>query len=285
MHEGNFPISDMALTHILGNCISVPHACIALLNGIKIVDQTTSFPIPEIFTEITSMRLKAETIYTIQDESGFMIRSHTNIQQIIEPTQTNPVFVTITIKTPTTMIQFFMRSGLKIKSVVSMLMGPSIPKELWIVLPNDAKIPLIPNDVAEDFPIVLWANIPSILSIADENLRTFTMPFVIVLTAEGPIALCRTEGQLVYQVKGMICDFFPELIGDDLQIVDAFGIPLEKQSDCPDMIFCLHQVPATFDRDDAIRCIRFSVDKDHLRLRTNWKLAFRIFEILQWCGP
>ena len=284
LHEGNFPISDMALTHILGNCISVPHACIALLNGIKIIDQSSSIFIPGLFTEITSMRLKAEAIYTVQDESGFMIRSHTNIQLIIEPTQSHPVFVTITIKTPTTMIQFFVRSGLRIKNVVTMLMGPSTPKELWIVLPNDARIPLSPNDIAEDFPIVLWANIPSILSIADENLRTFKMPFVIVLTAEGPIALCRTEGQLVYQVKGMICDFFPELIEDNLQIVDAFGIPLEKQSDCPDMIFCLHQAPFTFDRDEAIRCIRFSVDKDHLRLRTNWKLAFRILKFFNGVG-
>ena len=130
LHEGNFPISDMALTHILGNCISVPHACIALLNAIKIIDQSSSISIPGLFIEITSMRLKAEAIYTVQDESGFMIRSHTNIQMIIDPTQSHPVFVTITIKTPTTMIQFFVRSGLRIKSVVTMLMGPSTPKEL-----------------------------------------------------------------------------------------------------------------------------------------------------------
>ncbi len=284
LHEGVFPLCEFATTHMLGNAISTPHARIAILNGLKIIKGDLPKTIQEIFIDIMALRLKSDAISIISSEAGIVIRNFSEIRQVVEPTQSFPSFVTVTIQTPTTSIRFYVRSGLKIYSVIMKLMGPSTPKEIWIVLPKGVKLPLLRTDATEQHPMVLWANIPSILSIMDENLRSTKEPFIITLSGMGPVIVNRNEGQLVYQILNMMKDFFPEGITDNAQIVDGFGIPLDLQRDCPDMIFCQNKPEQEICNDDIMNFVKFKVVQDHLSLSANWKTVFRVIKLFNKLG-
>ena len=275
------PTCSDAQSHLLGNCISVPHATIAILNAIKILPGCEiTFTVQEAFAIIMSKRIRADSVETIVQEDGIRIRSAYDSHLVIEPTIAIPLFITVTIKTPTTEVVFRVREGLKIMSVVSALLGPSMPQDMWIIMQNGSKLPLIESDVTQDSPLMLWANIPSKLFLDDGKFRSYASPFVVVLSHKGIVIQKRNMGHLVHQIIKTQVEFFHE--NDRLQ--DPYGICHDMMVECPDMVFCHPQGLDTRQLDPVVSLPKFRQCHGFLKMHGSWTTALKVVQFVKQSG-
>ena len=279
------PICPDAQSHLLGNCISVPHATIAILNAIKMFPgKAIAFTTQEAFANVMARRIRADAVETIICEQGLCIRSAVETHLLIDPTLAVPLFITMTVKTPTTTFCFRVREGLKIMDVMKNLLGPSTPQDIWIIMQNGSKLPLIESDVTQDFPMMLWANIPSKLFLDDGKFQTCENPFVIILSHNGIVVQKRIMGHLIYQVGNTVREFFPDEFSGSEKFVDPFGRAHDRQIECPDCVFCQPSPEGNDQNMQMLNLPKFVQCHDILKTQCSWTVAMKVVQFVKQSG-
>jgi len=80
-------------SHILGNCISVPHATIALINAVKLLKHfSCDASAQQQFADVFAQRITNDSIQILQDSERLTIKSKTDCAILIDPTCHIPSF-------------------------------------------------------------------------------------------------------------------------------------------------------------------------------------------------
>lgn len=283
--KGVFPHCMDAQSHLLGNCISVPHASIALINAVRLLHKAKcEASVQQQFADVFAQRICTDIISVTFSEEGITIRSKAEIATIIDPTCHIPTYVTMTLNTPTTRCEIQIHEGVNIMRALQVVMGPSIPNEIWITLTNGIKIPIIDTDIVHDAPINIWAALPSVLSLDDANFTKVDASFVVILTPLGIVIHRRLQGHLVHQVLTSMKELFPEMVGPNYQIVNPFGLPIELQQDCPNVVFCQNHLTHETFHWQSYDIGTFREKNEHLSMTTTWSKAFSFVKFMKFAG-
>ena len=244
------PICKEARIHLLGNCISVPHALICILNSIRlfagfrdVTDVQMTFA--KVFGERmnnTNMKVR------LSDEGMFIFRNEMQYP-VISPTMPITTFAKIRVMMPTESTFFWIQSGVSIIRAMRGLTGPSMPKDLYIVLHDQIRIPIQEDDTIETCGMEIRSAIPSILHIDDRKCAKSENPFVVVLSPLGPLVIERNVVECVNYVHNTIREHFPEIgvdAGNQYAFVNPVGMKKGGDEPCNDITFMTPQaVPGT----------------------------------------
>ena len=137
-----------AQSHLLGNCISVPHATIAILNGLRCLSHLVLPAQPEdLFAHVFGKRLTNDNLIISHDDSGINLLDSGDLNFLDEPTLDFPSISPLTITTPTTKYELLLENGVNIKEAIEMIAGPSTPKSFVICTSEGLCLPMLDTDV------------------------------------------------------------------------------------------------------------------------------------------
>ena len=94
---------------------------------------------------------------------------------------------------------------------------------------DEISIPLPESDEIKRIPLLLTANVPSILMLNNNAFEKWHGPFVVVLPMDEPIILKGTCAMMIGDVVRTIREFFPEVVKFGGEVCSNLGTP-EKYS-------------------------------------------------------
>lgn len=193
---------------ILGNAIILPHAILGLINvvGYHNMDVDRA-DFATIFCQAMSQRMKSENICWRNEEGGILFRKKDG-DDFFPSTIPIREFAKITIQSPIEAWHCHIEYGVEVREVISILLGPSIPSVISIGVAGnpECRVPLPPSFRADAATFVLRVDLPSALMVPVEKFHTSsgTNQTIVVLTAQGPIALKHQSGMIVDDVLNIL---------------------------------------------------------------------------------
>ena len=244
------PMCKEARIHLLGNCISVPHALICILNSIRRFEGfCDSTDVQMTFAQIFGNRMSNTNIRVRMTDEGMYIFRNEMEFPAISPTIPITTFAKIQIKMPTESTFFWIQSGVSIIRAMRCLTGPSMPKDVYMVVHDQIKIPIQEDDTIETCGMEIMCSVPSILYIDDKTCTKCENPFVVVLSPIGPIVIERNVVECVNYVHNTVREHFPEVgvdSGNQYAFVNPVGMKKDGDEPCNDVVFMTPQaVPGT----------------------------------------
>ena len=244
------PMCKEARIHLLGNCISVPHALICILNSIRLFEGfCDSTDVQMTFAQIFGNRMSNTNIRVRMTDEGMYIFRNEMEFPAISPTIPITTFAKIQIKMPTESTFFWIQSGVSIIRAMRCLTGPSMPKDVYMVVHDQIKIPIQEDDTIETCGMEIMCSVPSILYIDDKKCTKCENPFVVVLSPIGPIVIERNVVECVNYVHNTVREHFPEVgvdSGNQYAFVNPIGMKKDGDEPCNDVVFMTPQaVPGT----------------------------------------
>ena len=277
-------------THIVGNGISIPHACIAILNAlIAFNPHILPSSISEIFASVMEKRMTNEDIAI--EEVGDYIHIFKSEESMIKDESTIEMqsFITVTVKSPTNQIQYTVESGLPLLKTLEMITGPSIPALIELEVNEGNRLSILSSDVAAVEPIVIRTNVPSVLHLDDQAFETVNNPIIIALTCEGPILLKRQPGMDIQEMSKTLREFFPEVVTNKIEVCDSVGMPHDSKCTCPDIVIVQSKKKDMVDNSqmntNAIQTLPcFLQENGYFKIKCTWSTAFKILRKYQSVG-
>ena len=229
-----------ARIHTLGNCIAVPHAAIALLNLMRIGHEAYGdIDIPMMFASIMSLRMKNDNMRIRIMAEGVFIDNLAFDQPAISPTIPIVTFVQIVVQSPTETFTFWLDFKLPIIPAMQLLVGPSMPAKVEVVIHEHFQMLVDEKDTIETCGQHLRIGVPCILHIQDNKLTSSHTNMVAILTPIGPIVIRKDVGMTMQGVQKTIREFFPEVVanyGHEITTVNPLGLEEPCEKICGDMI-------------------------------------------------
>lgn len=290
IHETYLPDFGNVATHLVGNGISTPHACIAILNAL-VAFKADILPssIQEMFAQVVSERMTNENISS--EKFGDFIRIYKNDDSMLQDESTIVMqsFITVWVKSPTSQIQYNIETGLPLLKSLEMLTGPSIPAQVELEVNGENRLAILSSDLAAVEPVVIRTNVPSVLHVDDKAFYTTTNSIIIALTCEGPILLKRQSGLIIREVTKTLHEFFPEIVSNNLIVCDPLGIQHDQECTCPDIIIMRSKKEAMTENDhNQVLKIKmlpsFTKENGYFKVKCTWSNAFKILRKYQSVG-
>ena len=274
------PESIPARIHVLGNCISVPHAAITILNAMRCIrGNSDDIDVQEIFSKVIAQRITCDQIVVRILHEGMFIGRRSVLGDEIPPTIPIVSFVQMHVHTPTETYRFWMDTRVPIMSALRGIVGVSMPAKLTFQLHDKLKIPIEENDTVDTCGTVVLASVPSIICLDDDKMKGQQNPFIVALTSSGPIVFNRPEKDTCEDVERFLHDFFPEMHHDfekGMKIVTSMGLIMDRHQTCHDMITLAFPVsPGSLSRGflDELQC---KIEMGGIFLKTYWKRVLQI---------
>ena len=234
------PACKDARIHTLGNCISVPHAAIILLNFLAICHERYSeIDIQQMFASIMALRIKNDNMRVRIMEEGIFIDNLAFDQPSISPTIPMVTFVQIVVQSPTETFKFWLDSRVHILPAMRLLVGESMPSKVEVVIHEHFHMVVEESDTIETCGQLLKIGVPCILHVHDDKLTRSNTTMVAILTPFGPIIIKKDTGMTMLDVQRKVREFFPEIskiFGDEIVAVNPVGYPEPSDRVCGDMI-------------------------------------------------
>ena len=290
IHDLYLPQIGSVHTHIVGNGIAIPHACIAVLNALEIYgSDILPGSIHETFAHVISKRMTSDCIDI--EQVGDFIRIFKKEESMIldESTIEMQSFITVCVKSPTNQIQYVIESGLPLMKTLETITGPSIPGIIELEVNEGNRLAILSSDVATREPVVMRTNVPSVLHVKDEEFYTTANRIIVVLTSDGPFLLKRQEGLTVTEVIATVHQFFPEVVAENVVACDPIGFSHEGNSVCPDIVMIQPKKKVISDSHQTmmipVKMLPiFTRENGHFKLKCTWTTAFKILRKYQAAG-
>ena len=281
----NLPACFDAQSHLLGNCISVPHATIAILNGLRCLSHLVLPAQPEdLFAHVFGKRLTNDNLIISHDDSGINLLDSGDINFFDEPTLDFPSISPLTITTPTTKYELLLENGVNIKEAIEMIAGPSTPKSFVICTSEGLCLPMLDTDVMGRNPMDVHTNLPSVMSLQESQFVTANSECCLILTPSGPVVIHRQCDMTVRCLYHFLKDFFPEMVSDTTVFTNQFGIEHGADKICPDLVMIRNCIDGESQESHEITFPAFTEILDHLTVRCDWSHAFKILKFYQCRG-
>ena len=245
----------------LGNAITVPHAVLAIINGVMFVcPDMFMYGVAETFSRVMKYRLQAEEVVFEADEHGIVIkRREIALTLAISPTQPFRCIARLTIASPTDQFVVWCEEGLDIHEVLSVLTGPSMPACIDIC-PNHVEEFRIP--VAGDFRMLkhdttLHAAVPSAMILQEKMFATKLCDRSIAcfLTEFGVVAV-RAHGEILVDDIEMVIDHLGWYQHEHVACTSLVDRPLQSQDVCPLLTIVMPEVH--LDNMDEVEIVQVS---------------------------
>ena len=234
------PACKEARIHTLGNGIAVQHAVITLLNLMNInSEKQDHFDVHEHFAQIMSLRMKNNNMRIRISNEGLYIDNLAFDQPSISPTIPIKSFVQFVVQSPTETFKFWLESNLPILPALSLLVGPSMPSKVEVVIHDHFCMVVEEKDTAETCGQFLKIGVPCILHIEDDKINRSNTNMVVVLTPMGPIIINKSNQMTMHDINRSMIEFFPELpkiYGHEIITTNPFGFREPDEKQCGDMI-------------------------------------------------
>lgn len=230
------PTCKDARIHVLGNCISVPHAAIAILNVIALFKHTISREeIHETFAKIFSCRIHNGNMAIRISEEGMFIGKSEHDHDEIPPTVPMRTFAQVTVKSPTECFRFWIEPHVSIVGALQILLGPSFPSRLEIHIHGKTRIPLHWDDTCETCGMEILSAVPCILHFDDAKFTQHDSAMIAILSHDGPVIIERKKHEIVESIEKTMRDHFP--MGSIrtqgcVKLINALGVEVTHGSFC-----------------------------------------------------
>eukprot|EP00434_Breviolum_minutum_P018580 symbB.v1.2.016388.t1/scaffold1246.1/size129174/5 len=229
--------------HIVGNCIAVPHAVLAVANAAAFyMPSLSQVDVQELVHKVHALRLHPDNMIALEGELSFSFQKRVEIG--ISPTQPLHSFHYIRITSPLEEFVLECEVGVGIIEAVKILTGPSFPAELFIVFDHQPTARIyVPDDMTmAEHDLHLQANVPNVLMINEEYItnEVVSSTCVVVLFPEKTVVYMRQ--------KDMTCGDVVELINcthEDEEphfILNLMGLKLSDGSICPTCVFAVYHL-------------------------------------------
>ena len=279
------PSCHHAQTHLLGNCIAVPHAASAIINGLRCLSGVTLPSEPEnIFAHVFSKRITIDNLGIQVDEHGIHLYDNGEIDFLDEPTMDFPSLAPLIISTPIFKSDLMIENGVVLKQAIEIVAGPSTPKELVIQSGEGLRVPLLDSDVMGRTPTTIVANLPSIMSLQESKFMSTSYDCCLVLTRNGPVIVQRHHDMTIKHVLKFLGEFLPETVSCNATLCNQFGIRHTEDMICPDIVMCHNPITVGVDETLNSQLPCFHHELDHLCIKCDWAHAFKILKFYQGTG-
>ena len=234
------PLDYSASMMYMGNAIAIPHALIALLNGIMYVDsQFTDIPLQECFADIMSQHVSNRNICIDFQDEGIWISKGQKSDISEAATQPMLSFTILIVQTPIGTVCIRCQMGLKIMLVRQAVMGASIPGQIDIHCGTEKgyHMPVLDHMIVDTHTLKVHANVMSRLLLDEKNFALTDAPIIVVLTPDSPMCLMRQQNMEVQDVLLALRIQF-----DNEHEWTLFGLskqPLDLRERCPNFIFAI----------------------------------------------
>ena len=194
-------------THIVGNCIAVPHAALVVTNALAfILSNFTQIEVKDLVHKVHLHRLHSDNMIIDENEDGFFFSRRIDIG--LSPTQPIHSFHRIVISSPLEEFQVICEQGVVIHELLQILNGQSFPAELAVVFDHQptcrVRLPLNMKMFASD--IHIQANVPSVLMINEEHIVNggSSVGCIVILFPDKVMAFKKSTAMTVDQIQDLV---------------------------------------------------------------------------------
>lgn len=251
--------------HIVGNCIAVPHAVLAVANAAAFyMPSLSQVDVQELVHKVHALRLHHDNMIALEGELSFSFQKRVEIG--ISPTQPLHSFHYIRITSPLEEFVLECEVGVGIIEAVKILTGPSFPAHLFIVFDHQPAARInVPDDMTmAEHDLHLQANVPSVLMINEEYItnEVVSSTCIVVLFPEKAVVYMRQ--------KDMTCGDVVELINCTHEsdephfILNLMGLKLSDGSICPTCVFAVSH-PIQWQDMSILNMIKIETCKQMMR--------------------
>ena len=269
---------------IVGNCIAVPHATLAVANAIAFVlGNLTQVDVQELVHRVHSFRLNHDNM--VADEGNTGLHFFRRFEIGISPTQPLHSFHQIRIQSPLEEFVVVSESGVNICELLSILNGPSFPAELFVVFEHQPHCKVhLPKEMKMDtFDLHLQANVPSVLMINEEHINggDSDTQCVIVLFRNQIVAIVRTKDMIVQQLREII--HATQSHHNSFVVLSILGQELFSETPCPTCVFAVQHAPQWQDLT-VLRLINIEPSKQMIRFTGSDQALQETLDVFQRTG-
>lgn len=235
------PSDVVKATFLIGNAISIPHALIAILNGMMYLEAThVDVPIQEIFADIVGKPVNARNIVFHFEDDGVWIGK--SDQEVDDSLATQPMIALshLVVQSPTESFTILCQEGIPVKEMLQSITGPSMPLNVDLELSQEPKLkmPISEQMKMDNMDLKVITNVPSRFMMDEIRFSSYNSSFIVVLTGKLPIVILRTRGFMIQDLHVVLSTAGIEL-GESCAFVGVSHQPFGLQDLCPDAIFVI----------------------------------------------
>lgn len=235
------PLDMSSCMLYLGNAIAIPHALIALLNGLLYVDQgSKALPIQDTFAEIMGGHITKQNIRIDFKDGGMWIFKGVNDEIEYDLTQPMACVTGVTVETPVGSFRIRCQYGIRVLVGLKAVLGASVPGQLDIRCGEDrsSQMPLPEHMVHDSSSLKLHANVMSRMLLEEKDFMRFGSEVVRVLTSNGPICLQRHDNMEIQDVIMALHAIHGE---GDWHLFGLSNEAWKMRDHCPDVVFAIQR--------------------------------------------
>lgn len=249
-HSFFLPSNGTVSFKMLGNCIAVGHASIAVLNSLAFLHpQITDSEIVACFESIMSERLHAGNIAWTRVDDGFWFTFASDVSaECIPCTVPTRDLISIGLHSPGGSFAFQCQPGIYLVDALKTILGYSHVSSFSLMIdePYHVKIPLPQDFITSEHDLRVWTDGQCDLCIDPQRFRTFHegTSHVVLLTNIG-ILVCRREKQTT--VATMLAAVSRYLEADLLVPTDLANASVQPWRQLPTAMMVLSSIKKFFD--------------------------------------
>lgn len=187
------PKEEYISVSFLGNCISIPHATILLLNMIACVRPFwVTEGIDKIFTRTMSDPINSSNISIDFEQEGYWVRKR-KADADIPATQEVYAFAKLSIQSPLQAVAACLQEGIMVHEVLKAILGSSMPCQFDIRVSKTSMlcVQMHPAMTMPTGHLQLHTAVPCCFMPTDQDMLDVDWPFVAVMTKEGLVIIKR----------------------------------------------------------------------------------------------
>eukprot|EP00438_Fugacium_kawagutii_P034629 Skav223585 [mRNA] locus=scaffold689:188752:193908:+ [translate_table: standard] len=226
-------------TRILGNCISVPHAAIAMVNCVAFLKDISMVEAAELFAKIMTQRMHAGNMKSIEQDGGFMFTLEPS--QGIPPTMPMHTFAHVIFTNGYEGVSIQVEFDIRIADVLSILTGRTgnFEAALQPLRQPFLKVPLSANYSIQNFEVRIAVAMSFKLQMNPRSFmnRNGDHAVTMLLTSNKLYALHRTTEMTIADVEAIIQVM--EQRTDHIYTMDSVGFIMAPSVPAPEAALIL----------------------------------------------
>ena len=228
--------------HYMGNAIAIPHALIAVLNGIMYIDgDILNLTVQECFAAIMGEHVTKSNIQIVIEQDGFWVSKGQMPDTRLDLTQPMSRFAMMVTQTPLGSFRIRCQFGLSILTCMKSILGASMPNQVDIHYGEDKSYHMPVSEMLKfEHPnIQIHANVMSRLLLDEKSFCTMHHDVVRVLTPDTPVCLERHPNM---EIQDLLLALRVSHQNDIEWIF--YGLskqPWSLRDTCPDIVFAFGQ--------------------------------------------
>eukprot|EP00438_Fugacium_kawagutii_P020796 Skav230553 [mRNA] locus=scaffold2019:94424:99316:- [translate_table: standard] len=217
------PSDPQRATRILGNCISIPHACIGIANALAFLEDMTMVETGDLFSAIVSRRMHAGNIAQTEDREGYLFSFRDG--DAIPPTVPMHEFTNVTVTNGMESACIRCELGITFMDILQILLGrdDEVQMAMQPCRQPFLRIPLKPTFVIQDFHTRIVIGVPLRINFASKSFvhHHRSREVTLVCTNLGITAMQRFADMTIQIVDELITTL--EMRNEPMRYSDAVG--------------------------------------------------------------